>query len=379
MRVDVKPELLHWACDRAAVPPERLAGRFPRLDSWLRGETSPTLKQLETFAKATHAPIGFFFLPEPPAEELPIPDFRTVAGRAVRRPSADLLDTIYLCQRRQEWFREWAQITGERPFALFGSFDRTSDPSAVGARLRAKLGLDLDDRSEWADWEAAQRSLIERAEQLGVLVMVSGVVGNNTARPLDPEEFRGFALADDLAPLIFVNGADAKAAQMFTLAHELAHLLLGTSALSNVDGLNRPRRESETWCNAVAAELLVPADTLRENFDPSEERDPALTRLGRQFKVSRLVLLRRLRDIDRLSQAEFLAAYRSELARLAALPRGNGGNFYRTEATRTGKRFLRALIVDTLEGNTLYQDAMRLLGVSGSETVHHLAQSLGVI
>src|SRR5579871_5768303 len=113
MRADVKPDLLRWARERARIQPDRLARRFPKLSEWERGTAQPTLKQVEQFAKATHTPVGFLFLPQPPAEEMPLPDFRT--GRAARagRASPDLLETIYICQQRQEWFRDYARATGE--------------------------------------------------------------------------------------------------------------------------------------------------------------------------------------------------------------------------------------------------------------------------
>ena len=103
MRVAVNPDLLRWARERAGVVAAgELTTRFPKLEEWEGGTARPTLNQLEAFARAAHVPIGYLFLPEPPEEPLPIPDFRTVDGRGVRRPSPSLLDMIYACQERRE-------------------------------------------------------------------------------------------------------------------------------------------------------------------------------------------------------------------------------------------------------------------------------------
>src|SRR5229473_2088597 len=255
MRVEVKKELLRWARERAGFDLAALAKRFPQLPDWESGDVRPTLKQLEKFAKATHAPIGFLFLPEPPIEQVPIPDFRTVGNRHVERPSPDLLDTIYICQQRQEWYRDFARSEGEEPIAFVGSAQLTNDVEATAATIRRALRFDVEERRQMPTWTYALRRFIEQADSLGLLVMVNGVVGSNNRRKLDPREFRGFALADNLAPLVFINGADTKAAQMFTLAHELAHIWLGLSALSDIGPVSSPSHQVEIWCNRVAAEL----------------------------------------------------------------------------------------------------------------------------
>lgn len=157
------------------------------------------------------------FLPEPPEEHIPIPDFRTMRDARLRRPSPDLLDTIYLCQQRQDWFHDFAVGAGYNKRAFVGSLAPGTDVRTAADAIRKQLAFSTDARRQSPTWTEAVRAFIQLAEDLGALVMVSGVVGNNTHRKLDPEEFRGFALVDDYAPLIFVNGADTKAAQMFTL------------------------------------------------------------------------------------------------------------------------------------------------------------------
>jgi Zn-dependent peptidase ImmA (M78 family) len=300
-----------------------------------------------------------------------------MAGRAVTRPSPNLLDTIYLCQERQSWYRDFAAVGRHARLAFVGSLTTDVVPAEAATTMRRALGFDLEARRACPTWIEALRHFLDQADHLGVLVMASGIVGSNTHRALDPEEFRGFALSDSMAPLVFVNGADTKGAQMFTLAHELAHLWLGSSALSDATAGSEPAHEVERWCNAVAAELLVPLAAFREAVIRGENLDDALVRLARQFKVSTLVVLRRMRDCGRLDPDEFRRAYSAEVAKLIGIARGSGGNFYRTTVSRIGKRFCGALIESTLEGNTLYRDAFRMLGVTRSGTFDELSRNLG--
>lgn len=377
-RVPVQPALFTWARQRARLDTAALAARFPHLAQWEAGEVHPTLRQLEQFAQATHAPMGYFFLPAPPQEAVPIPDFRTM-GQGVPRLSADLLDVIYTCLNRQTWYRDEALVNGETPLPFIGSAMLATPPTEVADAIRQKLGFSVEARRDCPTWADALRMFIAQAEQAGMMVMVSGVVLNNNTRLLDPQEFRGFALADAIAPLVFINGADSKAAQMFTLAHELAHLWLGQTALSDAAMTQASDHATETWCNQVAAELLVPEADFRAALRRDEALDVALQRLARHFKVSTLVLLRRMLDVGWLDRDAFWRAYRAEEARLQALAARNtgGGDFYRTTVARVSKRFAQTLVASTLEGRTLYRDAFRMLGIAKPGTFNELGRTLG--
>ena len=379
-RIEVKPELLYWALARAGLDANALAGRFPKLGKWLGGELAPTLKQLESFATATHTAIGLLFLPEPPEEALPINDFRNMPEARLSRPSADLLDTIYLCQQRQAWYGEYQRIQSRVPLGFVGS--STVDDAIVDAVRNIAQTIDFDsaERQQPGNWTEALRHFIAQVEQAGVLVMISGVVGSNTRRPLDPQEFRGFALADPFAPLIFINGEDTRAAQMFTLAHELAHVWLGESGISNVQAATQTDETVERWCNTVAAELLAPLERIRESYRADEPIDDAMQRLARQFKVSTLVILRRLHDLGAIDRETLWDSYREELERLKALSRktGSGGDFYNSLGARVSKRFARALVASTLEGQTQFTEAFRMLGIRKSATFYEEAKRLGL-
>jgi Zn-dependent peptidase ImmA (M78 family) len=382
IRVPINPKILTWARERAGMDELMLAGRFTKLADWEAGTAQPTLKQLEDFARAVHVPFGFLLLPAPPVEPLPIPDFRTVASRAIAEPSPNLRDMIYICQERQAWYRDYARVNGTAPVDFIGTATLDEAPEAVAARMRARLSFDLEARRASRTWLDALRLFLAQVDEAGVLAMTSSIVLSNTHRSLNVDEFRGFALADKLAPLVFVNGADSKSAQMFTLAHELAHLWLGESALSDlgpepVDGA----RNEEVWCNKVAAAFLLPLDRFSAELRPNEPVNDALARLARVFKVSTLVVLRRMLDARWLTRPAFEEAWASELARLRALDAkaGGGGNFSLSTAARVSRRFGRALVESTLEGQTLYRDAFRLLGMSKPESFRKFGEEVGVV
>lgn len=380
MKATVKPVLLQWARRRASLTTVELAHRLhvnlDRVEEWENtGEL--TLKQLEEVARVSYTPIGYLFLPEPPVEKLPIPDFRTVGGQEVLQPSPNLLDVIHQCQRRQNWYRDYQISVGAEPLSFIGKTKTADSVTKTAGEIRKAIGLEIAARAHIRTWEEALSQMIEKIEDSGILVMKSGVVGNNPHRPLLVEEFRGFALFDEYAPLIFVNGSDTKAAQMFTLAHELAHLWLGESGVSNLYATMSPNIAIEKFCNHVAAELLVPLREFISVWIKANNPLAEARRLAGKFKVSTLVLLRRALDAGLISQTDFEQHYDEESKRLIDLASGrSGGDFYLTQKSRLGSRFAQAIIESTLEGRTLYRDAFQLLGVAKVETFNELARTL---
>lgn len=379
--VDVSPEVLDWAVGRGSTPLDEVRKKHPGFDGWRIGSAHPTLPQLEAFARTTNTPFGYLLLEQPPEEAVPIADFRVRGGMVSPRKSANLLDQIYLCERRQAWYVDYAATMGYRESPLVGSMNSDTNTDGAADRLRSDLRIARGFARDQKGQGEMVSALAQRIEELGVLVMISGVVGTNNQRPLDSEEFSGFSLADPLAPLIFVNGADSKRAQAFTLIHELAHLYLGDSALSHLEPDDLDDQDHEQWCNLVAAKVLVDERELRAEMPTPNPDWRELERLASVFRVSTLVLLRRLLEIGAMSRRQFFPAYDAELERLRKLPRSSassGGSFYYTAPVRASKRFTRAVLQSTLEGGTLYRDAFAMLGTRRSSTLRALAEHMGV-
>jgi len=380
-RIAVRPRVLRWARERAGLPMADLQTKFPRLAEWETEAAQPTMKQLEAFAHATRVPFGFLFLPEPPEIPLPVPDFRTLESRRPQGASPELMDTIQQMQRRQAWLREERIEAEAEPLEFVGSAKTTDDPNAIAREMRRIVGLDHGWAQRVPSWTAAVGELRNAIEALGVMAVVNGVVGNNTHRKLDVNEFRGFALSDPYAPLIFVNGADAKSAQMFTLAHELAHLWLGEAGegLSGFQGLLPEGGEVERFCDAAAAEFLVPAAEIRAVWRGVADSDTPFEKLAGRFKVSPVVIGRRAMDLRLVERTEFFSFYRhytqQEHRRKAA--GAGGGDFYNNQNTRVGRLFATQVIRAAKEGRIGFKEAYDLSGLNGG-AFQEYASKLGV-
>jgi Zn-dependent peptidase ImmA (M78 family) len=378
-RVAVSKKILDWALDRSGLTLSDLEGKFPRLRQWVDGEKQPTLRQLESLAKLTLTPFGFFFLKEPPVERFPIPYFRTLGDEASYNHSPELLETIHIMQRRQDWYREFLVDQGIDALTFVRSARPDESPVSVGQQIRETLRLDIGWAAKESSWKQALHVLSEAMENAGILVVTNSVVENNTHRKLNTEEFRGFVLVDEYAPLVFVNGADFRAPQMFTLAHELAHVFFGSSAAFDLREMSPASDPMEQACNRIAAEFLVPEQQIRRIWPSIRSSTERFQLLAREFKVSELVTARRSLDLGLIAKKEFLKFYYDYLndERRKSARRKDGGDFYATQNLRVGKRFASAVIRAAKESKILYSEAYRLTGLYG-KTFDQYASSLGI-
>lgn len=372
-RVPVKPNLLTWAIERAGLVVDEFLIQYPKVELWLRGEKEPTLNQLEDFSKKVHVPFGYLLLDVPPAEPAILPLFRTKGNHEIQNIPLELKDIIRQTRARQEWLSEHLQNTGAEPLAFIGSLKADSSPQTLTDALRKELNLSPDWSQHLTSRQNALDYLTEAAENANITVTYNGVVGNNNRRKIPVDVCRGFVLVDQYAPFIFVNNSDAKAAQLFTLAHELAHLWLGVEGIFDLNQLLPTNDPIEQLCNQAAAELLVPEADFREAWD--QKPDPKA--LKRQFKVSPLVLARRALDLRLWSRRRFFRFYQDYMQGLPRANQGGGGNFYATARKRLGPRFLNYVHEATRAGQLPYDQAYKLTGLKRSTYTEIMKQNFG--
>lgn len=371
--VQVTPALVAWARTRSRLPLEVLARRTgtkaAQITAWEQGAAQPTFKQATKLADVTHVPLGYLFLSTPPAESSPIADLRTVRDADPLQDHPDFLDVVRDVQFKMDWYREYRLERGDEPLPFVGKFKDQRSVAAVVRDMRAVLGVGQMDRQTITTFEAYLRFLCERAEACGIWVMRSGVVKGNNARPLEVDLFRGFAISDPLVPLVFINARDAQAAQVFTLVHELAHLWVGVTGVSNpwAESFRGGGRDNvEAFCNAVAAEFLVPRDAFVKAWDDRATLRENASRLKAEFRVSAVVIAVRARTLALVSEADF-AAFLTAERRAWAQKRedsSGGGDYYRTARVRNGSAFFDVVIASAHAGRVLFRDAGRLLAIS---------------
>lgn len=361
-------QVLRWARLRDELSLEDAAKSVQvtaeRVQAWEEEEQRPTLKKAQALAKKLNIPFTYLFLPEPPTEAVPLPDLRTTGGAAPLQPSPGLLWIVNDALAKQEWYRDYLAETGAGTVPYIGSFSQDADPMEIAESIRLAFAIDDELRAKATGWDNFLTLLVRQSEANGVIVLRSGIVGNNTRRTLSASEFRGFAIVDEIAPLVFVNSRDFKVAQIFTLAHEFAHLWIAKSGVSNPNyrGMSADQPNSiERVCDKVAAEVLAPADRFLELWDNEAELDTNLDQLTRVFRVSRFVLLRRAFELNKIDGQSYRAQYDELMDR--SRPAGEGGNFYNNLLAKSSTRLTSALLSSLAHGAVSYREAAQLLNI----------------
>lgn len=371
IRLKVSPKLLTWAVERLGQDVKEYALQNENFKWWLTEEKQPTFKQIKDFAKKFYLPLGYMFLEEPPQEEPSIAFFRKKTNA---KQDVNVNDTINILKYRQEWLREYLKTNDFQKLDFVGKFKDYSSNNLIDIckYIKNLLGLKDNWAFEFSNVREALNKLVAILEDIGVIVIFNSVVGNNTHREIDVATCRGFALVDDYAPFIFINAKDSKVAQIFTLVHEFAHILIGyTAGISNIDINNKDISKEERFCNKIASNFLLPKCLFLDMWRKNKDIDI----LSKRFKVSRFVIGIRAVELKLLSFEEY-----KDKENLWAkeeyndTKNNNGGNYYAIAIKRTSRTFLIHLYNALNSGQLLHLDAYKLAGMKG-ESFHNTINS----
>lgn len=380
VNVKIRPEIINWALSQTQE--DKLGEKLMNnITKWLNGTKTPTFNQIEDFSRKSNIPLGYFFLQTPPVEQLDLLEYRTVDSIQLAKPSRNLIDTIREMERIQDWMRTYRQDMGFDKLSVVGCVSDNNDVNQIADRIRTDLNISRNWHESVKDSREIFAYIRGQLEICGVVVMMSGIVGKNTHRALDINEFRAFAMIDEWVPLIFINTADSNGAKLFSLMHEIAHIWLGKSDLFN-DGQNRITGVSDTEkiCNAVAGEVIVPKEIFLEKWKEQEtEVYTRISDLAKYFRCGEIVIARKAIDCDKIDQKIYDRVVQTAIEnynRMKENKDNSGGNYYNTMGSRLDGCFVRALCESINMGRTTYTEAYHLTNTS-RKTFSEIAQRLG--
>jgi Zn-dependent peptidase ImmA (M78 family)/transcriptional regulator with XRE-family HTH domain len=366
--VPINGAIIEWARTRRNIPLSQLetsvGATAEQIAQWASNKVRPPLGKAQKLANALKIPFGYLFLSNHPTDEIPLPDLRTRTDRPPSSASADFIETVNDVLRKQEWYREYSEQNAARKVPVIGTFTIAAGIEAVAGSIRSALNIEQPLRDKCETWSKYLSTLSRNAERTGILIMRTGMVKGITSRPLSEDEFEGFAIYDPVAPVAFINGRDSVTAQIFTLAHELAHLWIGKSAISDVSEETAPARHGvELFCHRVATETLVPAVEFSTVWRSSVNREFLIKSLASRFWVSTTVILRRALELGKISQQEFFDLLANEKQKQQRR-KPSGGDPYRNLVNRNSVPLVNAVLFALRQDRLLYRDAARVLDIS---------------
>lgn len=380
VNVNIQPAIISWALSQTSE--EKLGTKLvENIKQWLDGTKSPTFNQIEDFSKKSHIPLGYFFLQTPPVEQISLLEYRTLDSIELTNPSRNLIDTIHEMESVQEWMVNYRKEWNYDTISIVGSLKGITDISIIADTIRKDLGLNVEWYKECGNPSEAFNKVRGLLEECGIVVMMNGIVGKNTHRALDVNEFRAFAMVDEWAPLIFINGADSAGGRLFSLFHEVVHLWIGENDLYNdrrysANGI----KPVEVTCNAVAGELMVPKAAFLERWNDNTNDDihEKIKEFARMFRCSGSVIARRALDNKKINQNVYnkVIADAIEAYIQAKQEKSSGGDYYRVARSKLDGVFVRALCESVNSGRTSFTEAYRLTNTT-SKTFSEVASGLG--
>ncbi|WP_337234036.1 ImmA/IrrE family metallo-endopeptidase [Proteus terrae] len=371
IELKLSPTIIEWIAHTQGVTPNHLAETLTpkKPHKLLVGEVSKTVA--EKLAKIAGIPFGYLFLESPPEfEKIDIPDFRTTIHRI--ELSKDFFDTYRDVQYKIDWYKDYLKEANlYEKLSFVGKFSINDTVKDVAQAIVKEINFDIKKTIKSVNPVSYFGVITKLIENSGILVFKNGLVGNNTHRRLDISEFRGFSIVDKYTPAVFVNGADAFSAQVFTLLHEVAHIWIGKSGISDWDYNNK----IEAFCNKVAAEILMPS-TLFENIwnreqDILDDELAIISSLSKFFKMSLYAVAIKAKIINLIDESTFLQIKKLSLKFASNATKGSGGSLLNTLPYRNSPKITDTILWNAVTQKLPLREAGNLLNVK-ADTVMNL-------
>lgn len=382
VNVNVQPEVIMWALRQTQE--EKLGNKLlDNISKWLDGTKTPTFKQIEALSKKTNIPLGYFFLQSPPVEQIDLLEYRTVDSIQLDNPSRNLIDTIHEMECIQDWMKTYRQDLGFGKLPVVGCMKGITDINFIVNKIREDLELKDTWYEKMRDARDAFNYIRKQLEVCGVIVIMNGIVGKNSHRPLDADEFRAFVMTDDWAPLIFINATDSYNARLFSILHEVVHIWLGKDDLFNdrQDHLTNIS-DTEKICNAVTGELLVSKHIFLKKWTLYDmDIFEKIAELANHFRCGEIVIARRALDCKKIEQNIYNQVVQTAIENYRQIRKNKqarGGNYYITMGSRLDGCLIKALCESIHIGRTTYTEAYRLTNTN-RKTFSEVAQRFGGI
>lgn len=368
----ITPKVLKWARESAKMSLEQAALKVNKsaeqLSAWEEGEELPTIKQAEKLAKSYKRPFALFFLPEIPNDFQPLQDFRKSDSKDLSTGSIFIIREI---QQKQNWLSEVMEESGESKLPFIGKFSLSNSPTEVAEDIIKTLGISRNLNGQ----ESSVKYWVDQIEANGIFVSRTSFIHSRLL--LDKDELQGFAIADPYAPFVFVNSQDWDAPQLFTLIHELAHLWIAETGISNdVEMDSKNSNPIERFCNEVAANVLMPVELVKSFDYRVFDNSKSVFRTAKTLGVSSFALIVRALNLSIISLDhyktlkgqvqhdfnEFLV--REEEKKQKAKQREGGPNPYLLRVNKNSRLFTQYVLDAFRGGNIEPTQASNLLNTS---------------
>lgn len=345
--IPVNPNIIRWARESTGYSIEDVVKKIDRkhvtvkvVQDWEDGNSSPTYPQLEKLAyELFKRPLALFFFPEPPEEETPRQSFRTLPQEEIGLLKPKLLHLIRKAMVFRENLKELFDYVNPAKKKIYMDFEIKNSVSVsdVAMEVRNYLGVSLNEQYALKSTEDALKYWRNLLEEHGIFIFKDS---------FKEDEFSGFCLYDDVFPIIYIDNNQPKIRQIFTLFHELAHLLFKTDGIDLnhddfIQSMSGSNKQIEIFCNKFAGEFLVPTEDVKKHLRNMSINGNLLSKLARKYSVSREVILRKCLDLGYIDHEFYNAQVREWKYEILKYDRSDsGGNYYLTKKTYVGDRYV---------------------------------------